>query len=118
MSNWPVDLGTLPLYRGDAHGRNKVTITLTDNDDEPVDLTAFGDEWASQARANAASTASIDLDVDDTGAEDGVLVVSVPDEHAAALRGPLVFDVQVTGGSIDPLTLFAGKFSVGADVTR
>lgn len=118
MSNWPVDLGTLPLYRGDAAGRNKVAITLVDNDDDPVDLTVFGDAWTSQARRTASSVTAIDLDVDDSDAADGVLVVSVPDEDSAALRGSLVFDVQVTGGTIDPLTLFAGKFSVDADVTR
>lgn len=118
MSNWPVDLGTLPLYRGDAAGRNKVTISLVDDSDDPVDLTVFGDSWTSQARRGASSVDAIDLDVDDTDADEGVLVVSVPDEDSASLRGGLVFDVQVTGGTIDPLTLFAGKFSVTADVTR
>lgn len=116
--NFPIDLGTFPLYRGDDEGRNKVTITLTDSDDAPVDLTAFGDTWTSQARTSARAADAIDLTVDVSEAADGVLEVRLPVADSADLPGRLVFDVQVTGGAISPLTVFAGTFNAEGQVTR
>jgi hypothetical protein len=120
--DFPIDLNQPPdappafeLQRGDADGRNAIRVTLTDADDQPVDLTLFGDTWTSQARG---SSVVIDLEVDDTNAAGGVLVISVADEDSPGLPGRLRFDIQVTGGSISPLTVFKGKLTVGPEVTR
>lgn len=116
--SFPIDLGTFPLYRGDAAGRNKVTITLKDSQDALVDLTVFGDTWTAQAREFIESTEAIELTVDDTNAADGVLEVSIPDDDSAALPWALVFDVQATGGTVDPITVFKGAFATDGEVTR
>jgi len=118
IASYPIDLGTFPLYRGDGAGRNQVGIHLQDVNEDPVDLSLFGDEWEAQARSSYATNEAIDLDIDDTGAATGDLIVSIPDADSVALPRALVFDVQATGGGISPFTVFRGAFSTDPDVTR
>lgn len=112
---WPVALGTFPMYRGDASGRNKVVATLTDQNDAPVDLTPLGTTWRAAARDPDGLV--ITLTVDATNKATGVLVIAVPDGASAGLADRLDFDVQVSGGPINPLTTYTGSFTAAGQVT-
>lgn len=114
-STYPIEIPTVPLYRGDASGRNKVVITTIDDLGDPVDLTAFGTVWKSQAKDQ--QNQRVELTVDTSQASGGVLTISVPDNKSAGLTNKLDYDVQVSDGTISPLTLFKGKFTTSGEVT-
>jgi hypothetical protein len=113
-TNYPIPLGTFPLYRGDAGGRNKVTIALTDSNDAPVDMSAFGTTWTCQAQG---SGQTITLVADPALVATGVLEVRVQDTDSANLPDLMVFDIEATGGTISPLTVFSGTFTTSGQVT-
>lgn len=116
---FPIEVPDLPMYRGDAPGRNGMNLSLKVDPNAPelVDLTTFGTTWKSQARPVGSGGDTIDLVVDASDAADGVLHVSIPLAKSADLPNILAYDVQVTGGAISPLTVWAGKFVASGQVT-
>ena len=104
-------------YLGDASGRNSVKLLLAGPDDVPIDITVFGEFWTAQLRQSPSDKNYIDLLVDDSEADQGVLVVSAPPDSLKN-AGDYIFDVQVTGGEISPFTVWRVSVPVVMDVTR
>ena len=114
--NDPVDLGVITLIRGDGW---RIPITDVATDGTPTDLTGFGSGWSAQMRETADASTSVAFTVDATAAASGQLVLSLAGYATAALtRSRYVFDVQATGGTITPLTVYRGAILVERDVTR
>ena len=121
----PDDLGTFDVYTGDAF-----TLAICgeeDADGNLVNLASYGTAWSSQLRVARASDSDIPFTVDTSNITGGVdssadapqLVLSLTGPQTEALtRQSYVFDVQVTGGPVTPLTLYTGQLRVTRDVTR
>ena len=104
-----------------AGDSNQVTVTVTAGG-TPVDLTGMTIE--SQVRA-AATDASVALTavVTVTDAANGIVTVRFPGDDVrdlldGALKWDGVWDLQITDGSDDPVTVVAGTFQADMDVTR
>lgn len=80
-----------------------------------ADLT--GRTYTSQLRRRPADDTAIDIDVDDTDAVDGIIVLRLDAATTAAMSGDYAWDLQqVTDGAVR--TLAAGVWSFDYDVTR
>lgn len=115
--NEPVDLGSVPLYRGDAW-RMPITDYAADGT-TPTNLTGYGSAWAAQMRQTPDSPTAVTITVDATAAATGQLVLTLAAATTAELTASLyVFDVQATGGAVSPITVYRGTVVVTRDVTR
>ena len=97
---YPIEVSPLPvIWRGDPYG---IDLTFTD-----VDLTLYGSSWSAQLRYSFTTDPAVSFTVDDSDAADGVLHLDLDGEQTAALdQGLYGFDVQATGGAVDPFTVF------------
>lgn len=89
---------------------------------QPLDLSRFGPTWNSQVRLSYGDVLAATFTVTKVFNEDEVFYgidLGLSGSITAALTEPYyVFDVEVTGGGISPLTVFLGGFQVDGDVTR
>ena len=83
----------------------------------PEDLSAYT-SWVSQWRPVVSSDTEIDLEVDATDADTGLIVVRASGVDVRAMGGNGVFDVQATGTDGEPRTFIRAKTSWKMDVTR
>jgi hypothetical protein len=117
----PLGPATVNITGVRAGDKNQFTLSLT-NEGAPLPLTGTVTAQARKVATDpdpAAITAVVDV-IDGPG---GVVSVRWPgDEVNAALAGQLtwagVWDLQVTEGTDDPVTLVAGTFAAVMDVTR
>lgn len=110
------DLGEWECRRGDFFS---LPIADTQVDGSETDLTGYGDTWAAYVRSSPDAEPHIAFDVDDSGAATGQLVLSLAGAATGAMIADgYVFDVQVTGGSESPLTLYGGTLKMITKVTR
>lgn len=86
---------------------------------QPLPLSDFGPTWRSQVRTTYTGPLIAEFDVDVTDLATGRVELSLPGATTATLTEPVyVYDVEVTGGTLSPLTIFLGSFIVEGDVTR
>lgn len=105
-------------YRGDASSF-VIQVLRNRKDPQPVDLTGYGNTWASQIRESEGSPLAASFAVDATNAATGILAFSLAGTIVSSLDQPLYwFDVQVTGGAQSPLTVFLGKIEVRGEITH
>ena len=108
------------VYAGDAWAQAfRMTIQPDPEVDatEPEDLSAYTD-WACQWRTTAASTNDIELEVDDTDADTGLIVVRATGVQTREMGAKGEFDLQATGTDGEPRTFIRAKTSWKLDVTR
>lgn len=106
--------GTYPLvlWRGDTR---TFTVEFAE-DDSPVDLS--GKTWTSEIRATYTSdNIDAEIDVDDTDAATGVLVLTLTADQANLDPGSYVWDLQSEDTGVVH-TWLSGKVKVKGDVTR
>lgn len=106
----------LTLYRGDTR---VWTVTFTDDDDVALDLS--GRVWVAQIKDDKDRTnaAVATITVDDTDADSGTLVLTLPAGEAAALGNDgttLYWDLQSDDSGVVQ-TWLAGKVKVKGDVS-
>ena len=108
---WPID-----LYGDDGWSLRVEMTELVDGVETAMDVSAR--TYRGQVRAEAASTGDplAEMDIDDSAAADGVIVVSIPVGLVRGLVG--YWDLQEVIGSGAPTTLFAGPVTWSSDVTR
>jgi hypothetical protein len=113
-----VSAPTVRVYAGDTTPFGSFTFTLQD---EPRDLTgwSFRSQWRRSPRAETALT----LDVDTSGAAEGILAVSASATVTAQMGGPGVWDLEGTfvyedERAVEVHTFVVGKTAWQADVTR
>lgn len=76
-----------------------------------------GRTYAAQIRKSKASTTSVAVTVDTTGAASGQLILRLTATATAALSGDYQWDLQQTqGGTVR--TILEGRWTFGPDVTR
>jgi hypothetical protein len=113
----PTDLGAIAVYRGDAW-----LLPIVDDDGGsppvPTNLTAYGSSWTCQARSSEDTDPPVTITVDASNAATGRLNLSMTGTITAGMSGEYKFDVQVTGGTLSPLTMFRGRLRVTKDVTH
>ena len=84
---------------------------------EAEDLSAYTD-WASEWRPIVSSDTEIELEVDATDADAGLIVVRATGIQVRTMAGNGVFDVQAIGTDGEPRTFIRAKTSWKLDVTR
>lgn len=102
----------LKLYAGDAYA---VEFDPVDDNDTPADLSDR--TWAAQWRPRRGSTDKVDLEVDDSAAADGTIVVHFRSEATRQFAVNGVWDVQGLNVDDQALTLATGSVSILGDVT-
>lgn len=104
----------LNLYAGDGEA---LLIDIVDSSSIPVDVSDR--TWAAQWRPSRRSEddLAVDLEVDDSEAGEGRIVVRFPSNVTRTL-GAGVWDLQATVVGGEPETLAGGKVRVTLDVTR
>lgn len=112
--SYVADFGVLPpagaIYRGDAW-----LLPIADS----VNLTTFGSAFQCQMRASEDATTYVTVTVDASGASAGNLALSLTAAATAAMTGTqYVCDVQATGGTLSPITLYRFVVPFVKDVTR
>lgn len=121
LISYPIELPDEPrVWRGDPFDWT-LALAAAESDDgelvDPVDLTGYGTSWAATARGG---DASIDFDIDDEQAAAGWIVLLLSSEQTAALRpnARYQFDVQASGGTRTPFTVWTGSILAVGDYTR
>lgn len=100
----------LPTWR--AGDPRRITVTVSDTDGDPVDLS--GSSWAAQIRARASGPVVVAFAVDETAAEDGTVVLALTGEETRDLPTRWVTDLE--GSQHGTLVAFGGIME--PDVTR
>jgi hypothetical protein len=124
MARRPTEISLTPprvnltLYAGD--GAN-LRLVATDLDGEPFDLQ--GKVWAQIRENRTDEDALVDWDVDDTLAEEGVIVLALTgDDTRRLMDGKVKFsgawDCQWVAPEGEPITLMQGEVLCDLDVTR
>ena len=108
------------VYAGDAWAQ---AFRMTIQPDPEVDVTEAEDlsaytAWACDWRPTDASETEIELEVDDTDAATGVIVVRATGIQTRAMAGKGVFDLEAVGTDGEPRTFIRAKTSWKNDVTR
>lgn len=117
MSGEPFDLDTLDVYRGDAFSEPIEDVAADET--TPTDLTAYGPAWSALYRYDEDGPVVGAFTIDTSNLATGVVTLALTGAQTAAMdRREYVFDVQVTGGPVDPITVYKGKLIVDRDVTR
>jgi mRNA-degrading endonuclease toxin of MazEF toxin-antitoxin module len=112
-TNYPIQIPATSIYRGDAPDRNRVRLIVEDESGNPISLSDFGTAWQAVAVGTGVSV-TLTCTEEDTN----TLSVAFPDAASTMdLPGSLLYDVQATGGEIDPFTVFRGTFTVQGEVT-
>lgn len=121
----PVDLGVFQHLRGQPFELK--FLAEFDADDAIVELSTYGTTWAAQLRPSFDSTTAVDFTLDVSNIDGGVdsdpfatrLILTLASADTAALQLATYYaDVQVTGGAVDPNTLYAFRVTIHGDVTR
>ncbi len=118
----------LKLYRGDTRIWTSVFTELDangepvlDDDDNPVPIDLTGLTWLCQIRNDRARGDVVaEIDIDDTDAENGVIVRTLTAAEADALDPALEslsWDLQSTDGDGTVRTWLSGSVSVEGDVS-
>ena len=84
---------------------------------EAEDLSAYTD-WACDWRPTDVSATEIALEVDDTDAATGVIVIRATGVQTRAMAGKGVFDLEAVGTDGETRTFIRAKTSWKNDVTR
>jgi hypothetical protein len=112
----PVTVPTVEVYAGDTV--DWPIYTLQNPDQSPRDLEGEGwTEWRAQWRVKEVSPVAIDLIVDASEANVGVLKIKASPEATASMNVPGVWDLQATKGD-EIKTFLRGKTKYTKDVTR
>lgn len=108
---------TIQIYRGDASVPIKLLLTGPSG---PIPLDGFGDTWECQLKVAPDAGVAAEFIVDDTHVADGyVTLESLSGEDTAALRAGEAYgaDVQASGGTLSPFTVWRLAFYVEGDYT-
>lgn len=109
----PITVPVVSVYGGDD--LTFPTYIIEDPDGTPVDLSSW--TWTAQWRQYATSTTAVTLDVDDTDADVGEIIISATAAQTRDMRGSGVWDLQgVLSGTTK--TWLVGKTTYVEDVTR
>jgi hypothetical protein len=103
------------VYAGDD---NTLTVTITDTDGQPVDLSAA--TVTAAWRALDTTPAQVPLTVDTTRAADGVLTITATADDTAVEAGTIrsgLFDIQAVQNGTTT-TILRGPVTWEADITR
>lgn len=103
----------LKLYAGDYYG---VEIQPVGDDDEPADLSDR--TWSAQWRRSRSAAEAVALEVDDSQAASGKIVVHFRSEMTREFSESGVWDVQGVDDDDQVITLATGAVSILGDVTR
>lgn len=115
MANLDLQPATLNVayYRGDIR---PITINVTE---DGVALDVSGDEFIAQLRRDEDGDLVAELEIDDTDAATGVLIVQPADADVDALSGTYKWDLRRTpAAATKPVTLIEGTYKVARDVSR
>lgn len=118
---YPIPLAPVQAWRGDFLD---VELDLLDLNGALVDLFLFGSTWAMQARVNMADPddEAVTFTPDLSNVSAGKLLsvkFSLDGAGTAAMVGAKYgFDVQASGGSKTPWTVWSGLINVDGDYTR
>lgn len=102
----------LKLYSGDAY---VVEIEPVDDNDTPADLSDR--TWAAQWRPSRGATSKVDLEVDDSQAASGTIVVHFRSEATRLFAQQGVWDIQGLDADDQALTIATGSVAMLGDVT-
>lgn len=118
---YPIRLDPINAWRGDFLD---LELDLLDLTGQPVDLYSFGHTWAMEARMNMtdpddeAVTFTPDLSNVVGGKLLSVKFTLTGTGTAAMVGAKYGYDVQATGGSRSPWTVWTGLINVDGDYTR
>lgn len=113
----PFELDPIFLYGGDEPS---IPITMTDEDDEPLDLSNVS-AWAADVVCAGRVVTSLSLGTEQLA--DGVVSIDVRASDARAILAasvlglPIRFDMQAQQGG-RPRTFLTGSFTAADDITR
>lgn len=112
----PVTVPNITIYAGDD--TLWPVYVLKSDVDTPINLEVAGwSDWAAQWRPREDSTEAVDLVVDDTRADEGIIQISATSEQTQAMGVAGVWDLQaVNDGKVK--TWLRGKTKYTKDVTR
>jgi hypothetical protein len=115
MANLDLQPATLNVayYRGDIR---PITINVTENG---VALDVSADAFIAQLRRDEDGELVTELEIDDTDADTGVLIVQPAEADVDDLSGTYKWDLRRTvNGATKPVTLVEGTYKVARDVSR
>lgn len=92
------------------------TINITDDNDEPIDLTGY--TGTAQIRKHYTSTANTPFSVSIGGVEGAVLLSLTPTQTANLMAGRYVYDVELTSSGGVVSRIVEGIVTVTPQVTR
>jgi hypothetical protein len=111
---------TFEIRRGDASVPIKLQFRVgTSGGLVPLDT--FGSAWACQMRTSPDAALAAEFTVDSSNAAAGWIVLnSLPGTVTAALKADETYgaDVEATGGTLSPFTVWSLTFYVKGDYTR
>lgn len=113
--SFPATSPVVQIYAGDTYEQS---YTFKSGAGVAIDLVAAGwDDWKAQYRCTRSDPNFYDFDVDDSAADEGIIVVSMPKETTIKLEYNGVWDLQASDG--DTLkTFITSAVEVRKDVTR
>jgi hypothetical protein len=103
----------LVLYAGDG---STFAINFVDDDDQPIDVSYMN--WAAQIRKTRKSEDAQQLEIDDSDAVNGIVLMHISAEVTRSLSRSSQWDIQGNLTGEDPITLIQGSISCKLDVTR
>jgi hypothetical protein len=112
----PVQVPVVPIYAGDSVAFPVYTVKTAEG--AAIDLVADGwSDWRAQWRPQADAQDSIELTVDASRANEGMILIRVAAEDTANMGGAGVWDLQATRAGL-VRTWLRGKTKWTRDVTR
>lgn len=108
----PVYATKIEVYAGDSWSQSFVFKV----GDTPEDLTGWG-SWECQWRPSEASSTAVDLTVDTSSADEGVITISATPEQTRAMGRDGLADVQAVDGA-DVRTFIRFRTVWRRDLTR
>lgn len=110
-------VGSVPIYAGDTE--HFPAYAILTGAGAPRDLNAEGwINWACQWRPTDSATEAIELSVDTTNTDSGIIQISASAEQTRQMGGDGVWDVQAQDSTGRVKTWFRGKTKWTRDVTR
>lgn len=117
--SYPIAIPDVPtIWRGDPFVWQ---LTLQQANGSAQDLTPFGTTWAASLRTSIDAQTSVDFAVDVSALTSGIVKLSLTAVQTASMhRGKAAygFDVQASGGSISPFTVWRGSVNVDGEYTH
>jgi len=113
--SFPATSPVVQIYAGDTYTQ---TYLFKDSAGDPIDLVDEGwEDWKAQYRTSRPAITAYDFTVNDTDADQGILVVSMSKEDTAKLVYEGVWDLQAVRGA-ELKTFITSVVEVEKDVTR